>query len=349
MDKTLSLLKELIQLPGLSGYEEPVQKRVRAEWKPLTDEIRVGRIGSLYATKHGSGEKPRQSVMLAAHMDAIGLMVSELVEGFIRVAPIGGLDARVLPGQPVIVHGRRELPGIVVQPPLHGLPENLRGKPIPLEFLLVDIGLPNAASLVRPGDLISFAQPPVRLGDDVLAGHSLDNRASLVAITECLRELGRREHEWDVLAVATVQEEETYAGAYAAGFELKPSVAVAVDVTWARGPGLPKHKTFPLGKGPTNGWGPNIHPGIHSALKKAAKQVEIPLAREVVPAQGGTDAFALQIAGEGIPTGLVSIPLKYMHTPVEVISLKDIRRAGRLLAEFVSGLNDDFLDGLSWD
>jgi endoglucanase len=203
--------------------------------------------------------------------------------------------------------------------------------------------------LVRPGDLISFAQPPVRLGDDVLAGHSLDNRASLVAITECLRELGRREHEWDVLAVATVQEEETYAGAYAAGFELKPSVAVAVDVTWARGPGLPKHKTFPLGKGPTNGWGPNIHPGIHSALKKAAKQVEIPLAREVVPAQGGTDAFALQIAGEGIPTGLVSIPLKYMHTPVEVISLKDIRRAGRLLAEFVSGLNDDFLDGLSWD
>ncbi len=349
MNDTLTLLKELIQLPGLSGYEGPVEDRMRTEWEPLTDDIRVGRIGSLYATKRGSGKEPRQSVMLAAHMDAIGLMVSELADGFIRITAIGGIDARVLPGQSVIVHGRRDLPGIVVQPPQHALPENLLRKPIPLNHLLVDLGLPNIAHLVRPGDLISFAQLPIELGDDVLAGHSLDNRASLVAITECLKELGRRDHEWDVLAVATVQEEEAYAGAYAAGFELKPSVAIAVDVTFGRGPGLPEHRTFPLGKGPTNGWGPNIHPGIYSALREAAKQVEIPLAREVIPARGGTDAFALQIAGEGIPTGLVSIPLKYMHTPVEIVSLKDIRRAGRLLAEFIAGLNAEFMGGLSWD
>jgi endoglucanase len=349
MDDSLALLKELIQLPGLSGHEGPVQQHLRAEWEPLSDEIWVGRIGSLYATKHGSGEEPRQSVMLAAHMDAIGLMVSELVDGLIRVAPIGGLDARVLPGQPVIVHGQRDLLGIVVQPPSLGLPEDLRRKPIPLKFLLVDIGLPNAASLVRPGDLISFAQPPIELSDDVLAGHSLDNRASLVAITECLRELERREHEWDVLAVATVQEEETFAGAYAAGFELRPSIAIAIDVTFARGPGLPEHKTFPVGKGPANGWGPNIHPGIHSALEEAANRVEIPLAREGLPTHSGTDAFALQIAGEGIPTGLISIPLKYMHTPVEIVSLKDIRRAGRLLAELICGLKIDFMDELSWD
>ncbi len=349
MNDTLTLLKELIQLPGLSGYEKAVNQRIRSEWEPLSDEVRVGRIGSLYATKRGSGNVPRQSVMLAAHMDAIGLMVSELVDGFIRITSIGGIDARVLPGQSVVVHGRRDLPGMVVQPPSHALPDDLRRKPIPLKYLLVDVGLPNIANLVRPGDLISFAQPPIELGDEVLAGHSLDNRASLVAITECLSELARRDHEWDVLAVATAQEEETYAGAYAAGFELKPSVAIAVDVTFGRGPGLPEHKTFPLGKGPTNGWGPNIHPGIYSALEQAAKRVEIPLAREVIPARGGTDAFALQIAGEGIPTGLVSIPLKYMHTPVEIVSLKDIRRAGRLLAEFVAGLNAEFMDGLSWD
>jgi endoglucanase len=349
MSDSLSLLKELIQLPGLSGYEEPVQKRVRAEWEPLSDDIRVGRIGSLYAIKRGSGKEPRQSVMLAAHMDAIGLMVSDLVEGFIRVAPIGGLDPRVLPGQPVIVHGKRDLPGIVVQPPQHGLPEDLRRKPIPLQYLLVDIGLPNAASLVRPGDLISFSQPPVELSDELLAGHSLDNRASLVAITECLQELGKREHEWDVLAVATAQEEETFAGAFTAGFEHRPSIAIAMDVTFARGPGLPEHKTFPIGKGPVNGWGPNIHPGIYSALEEAAKRIEIPLAREALPAHSGTDAFALQIAREGIPTGLISIPLKYMHTPVEVVSLKDIRRTGRLLAEFVSGLSSAFMESLSWD
>jgi endoglucanase len=232
---------------------------------------------------------------------------------------------------------------------MHTLPEDLRRKPIPLEYLLVDVGLSDPARAVRPGDLISFAQPPIELAEDVLSGHSLDNRASLVAMTECLRELGRREHDWDVLAVATVQEEETFAGAYAAGFELKPSVAIAVDVTFARGPGLPEHKTFPLGKGPANGWGPNMHPGIYSALEQAAKRVEIPLTREVLPAKSGTDAFALQIAGGGIPTGLISIPLKYMHTPVEVVSVKDVRRTGRLLAEFVAGLDADFMDTLSWD
>ena len=349
MGDSLALLKELIQLPGLSGYEEAVQQRIRTEWEPLSDEVRVGRIGSLYATKRGFGKEPRQSVMLAAHMDAIGLMVSALIDGFIRIAPIGGIDARVLPGQSVIVHGRRDLPGIVVQPPLQGLPEDFSRKPIPLKFLLVDVGLPNIEGLVRPGDLISFAQPPIELGDDVLAGHSLDNRASLVAITECLSELGRREHRWDVLAVATSQEEETFAGAYAAGFELNPSIAIVIDVTFARGPGLPEHKTFPLGKGPANGWGPNIHPGIHSALEQAAIRIEIPLAREVLPTHSGTDAFALQITGEGIPTGLVSIPLKYMHTPVEIVSLMDIRRSGRLLAEFVAGLNAEFMDELSWD
>ena len=349
MSDTRSLLKELMQLPGLSGHERPVQERMHEEWEPLADEVRIGQIGSLYAVKHGSGAEPRQSLMLAAHMDAIGLMVSELVDNFLRVSPIGGLDTRVLPGQPVIVHGQRELPGIIVQPPLHGRPEDQRRGPVPLTSLLVDIGRVEASRWIRPGDLISFSQPPIDLSEDSLAGHSVDNRASLVAITECLKELGQRQHSWDLFAVATVQEEETMAGAYTAGFELRPSIAVAVDVTWARGPGLPEHKTFPLGKGPTNGWGPNIHPGVYAALKEAARRVEIPIAKEVLPARSGTDAFALQIAGEGIPTGLVSIPIKYMHTPVEVISVKDVRRTGRLLAEFVAGLDSDFMDALTWD
>ena len=276
-------------------------------------------------------------------------MVSELDRGFIRVAPIGGLDPRVLPGQPVIVHGRRELPGVIVRPPKHSLPPDKRSGPTSLEYLLVDVGLTKPERIARPGDLISFSQQPIKIGEDLLSGHSLDNRASLVAITECMKELRRREHEWDVVAAATVQEEETMAGAYAAGFEYKPALAVAVDVTWARGPGLPEHKTFPVGKGPTNGWGPNMHPGVHLALEEAAKRVEIPLTKEVLPANSGTDAYALQISGEGIPTGLVSIPLKYMHTPVEVVSLKDVRRTGRLLAEFVAGLSTEFMDTLRWE
>ncbi len=139
------------------------------------------------------------------------------------------------------------------------------------------------------------------------------------------------------------------AGASTSGFELRPSLAVAVDVTFAASPGVPEHLTFPLGKGPTNGWGPNLHPSVYKALEQAASRVEIPLSAEVMPGHSGTDAWALQITAEGIPTGLVSIPLRYMHTPVEVVSLNDIRRAGRLLAEFAAALPGDFIDQLSWD
>jgi endoglucanase len=289
--------------------------------------------------------------MLAAHMDSIGLMVSDIVDGYLRVTEIGGLDARVLPGQPVTVHGQRELAGLLVQPPPHSLPQDGRKGPVALEHLLVEVGLSERQvdRLVRPGDLISFRQEPIDLQGDRVAGHSLDNRASLAALTVCLRELQRREHSWDVVAVATTQEEETMVGALTSAYQLQPSLAVAVDVTWARGPGLPEHRTFPVGEGPTNGWGPNIHPGVHEALKQAANRVEIPLTKEILPKHSGTDAYAMQVAREGIPTGLVSIPLKYMHTPVEVISMKDVERAGRLLAEFACGLDADFMSGLTWD
>jgi endoglucanase len=183
----------------------------------------------------------------------------------------------------------------------------------------------------------------------MLVGHSLDNRASLAALVVCLRELEKREHEWDVITVATTQEEETMVGALTSAFELRPSIAVAVDVTWARGPGLPEHKTFPIGEGPTNGWGPNIHPAVHRAIEETAKRVEIPLTKEILPKHSGTDAYAMQVAREGIPTGLVSIPLKYMHTPVELVSMKDIERTGRLLAEFLCGLDAESMDALTWD
>ncbi len=350
-DDILPLLKELIQLPGLSGHETPIGSRIRSEWEPLVDEISLSRLGSLHALKRGSAEKDRAKVMLAAHMDAIGLMVTAVVDGLLRVTEVGGLDARVLPGQRVTVHGRRDLPGLLVQPPPSSIATEDRGGPIPVKYLYADVGLPErqVARQVRSGDLVSFAQEPIELGEDILAGHSLDNRASLAAITICLQELQRREHRWDVLAVATVQEEETLAGALTSAYELRPALALAVDVTWARAPGLPEHKTFPLGKGPTNGIGPNLHPGVHKALKDAGARVEIPLTDEVMPLHSGTDAYAMQIAGEGIPTGYVGIPLLNMHTPVEQVSLVDVRRAGRLLAEFIAGLEPDFLEKLALD
>jgi endoglucanase len=217
--------------------------------------------------------------------------------------------------------------------------------------LLVDTGLKpqRVKNLVRTGDLISFAQEPIQLQADTLAGHSLDNRASVAALTLCLDELQKRNHAWDVWAVATAQEEETMGGARTSAFQLRPQLAVAVDVTWGRSTGTPDHKTFPLGKGPTLGLGPNIHPGLHGTFKEVADNLEIPYAVEVMPRHSGTDAYALQVAAEGIPTMVVSIPLRYMHTPVEVVALKDIRRTAHLLSEFIAHLDSDYMEKLTLD
>jgi endoglucanase len=284
-------------------------------------------------------------------MDAIGLMVTSIVDGFLRVTEVGGLDARVLPGQLVTVHGKQDLPGVIVQPPAHLLPAAVRKGPVPLKFLLVDTGLrPQRINrLVRIGDLISFSQEPIQLQSDTLAGRSLDNRASVAALTLCLEELQSRNHAWDIWAVATTREEEGLGGAKTSAFQLRPDLAIAVDVTWGKSPGTPEHKTFPLDKGPTLGWGPNIHPGLHRAFKQVAENLEIPYAVEVMPGHSGTDAFSIQVATEGIPTMVVTIPLRYMHTPVEVVALKDIQRAARLLSEFIANLDIDFMNKLTLD
>jgi len=351
MTELLPLLKSLITTPGLSGYEAPIREVVEAAWQPITDELSVSPLGSLHGLKNGVASKPRPTILIAAHMDAIGLMVTSVVDGFLKVTEVGGLDARVLPGQLVTVHGRQDLPGVIVQPPAHLLPAAFREGPVPLKFLLVDTGLrpQRINQLVRTGDLISFSQEPIQLQSDTLAGRSLDNRASVAALTLCLQELQSRSHAWDVWAVATAQEEETLGGAKTSAFLLRPDLAVAVDVTWGKSPGTPEHKTFPLDKGPTLGWGPNIHPGLHRSFKQLAEQLEIPHAVEVMPRHSGTDAFSLQVATEGIPTMVVSIPLRYMHTPVEVVALKDIQRASRLLSEFIANLDIDFMDKLTLD
>jgi putative aminopeptidase FrvX len=171
----------------------------------------------------------------------------------------------------------------------------------------------------------------------------------VAALTHSLHLLGDRHLQWDFWAAATAQEEETLGGAATSAFQLRPALAVAIDVTFAAGPGSPGHLSYPLGKGITLGWGPNVHPGLYKAFKKAADRLEIPFKMEPLPGNSGTDAMALQIAAEGIPTMVVGIPLRYMHTPVEMVSMKDITRAGRLVVEFAAQLDDEFMDELSWD
>jgi tetrahedral aminopeptidase len=351
MTDIVPFLKSLISAAGLSAYEGPVTQLIKQEWTPLVDEVSTSRIGSLHALKRGRGRKRGPAIMIATHMDAIGLMVSRVVDGFLHLEEIGGVDSRILPGTPVLVHGRRELPGVIAIPPQLSLPEDKRKGPAALGQLIVDTGLPPQAvkNLVQVGDLISFNTKPVELAGETLSGHTLDNRASVAALTVCLQELQRLQHSWDVWAIATVQEEETLGGAATSAFQLQPSLAVAIDVTHAKGPGAESWQTVSLGKGPALGWGANLHPFLHNRIEDLARKLEIPFSMDLAPEHSGTDAYAMQVARDGIPTMLLSIPLRYMHTAVELIAIKDVQRVGRLLAEFIAGLEPDFVSKIQWE
>lgn len=353
----MAALKEflitLLSLPGISGHEEPVRAVIADKWKPLVTDLSTSRIGSLHGFKAGAGPEPRRRILLSAHMDAVGMIVTGIEGGLLRFLDIGGIDPRILPGQPVTVHGRRDLPGIVVQPPGFLLPEDQASShTVEVKYLFIDTGLRPAEvnDLVRVGDMVSFARQPVELSGDLISGHSLDNRASVAAVTACLHELQNVQHSWDVWAVASVQEEVTLGGAYTSPFDIRPDLGIAIDVTFARGPGSPSdYQTFPLGKGITLGVGPNIHPGLYRAFKDTAEKLDIPYKDELMPRMSGTDAMAIQLVAEGIPTMVISIPIRYMHSPVEIVSLKDVSRAGHLLAQFIAGLQPDFMETLTWD
>ncbi len=346
-----SFLHALLTAPGLSGYESPVARLIYQEWASLADDIHESRLGSVHARCCGHAPEPRPSLLISAHMDAIGMMVSGEEAGFLRLTPIGGVDPRILPGQAVIVHAERPLPGVIVMRPPDLMPDDA-SKDVPSwDHLLVDVGLPTprVRQLVRPGHLVSFANPPIELGEQVICGHSMDNRVSVVALTWAMELLRERRHAWDVWFAATVQEEVTFAGAATSAFTLRPDLAVIVDVTHGRSAGVQTWQAFPLGEGPTLGIGPQVHPFLFKRLRDLADELEIPYSVEPMPVYSGTEAAAVQLAREGIPTAVVSIPLRYMHTPVEVVALTDVQRCARLLAELATRLQADALQQVTWD
>jgi endoglucanase len=348
--ETTDLLKRLTEAQGPSGYEAEVRGIVRDIFAPHADEIREDALGNLIAVKRGDGPEPRPSIMLAGHMDEIALMATKIDEGFLSLAQVGGFDHRVLLGQEVVVHGRRDLPGVIVSVPPHFTDPSERGKPVPLDKLYVDVGLPpeRVKELVRAGDLITVQRRYTQLGDGRAAAKSMDDRAAVAAIAICLKELARVRHGWDVYAVATAQEEVGVRGAMTSAYGLAPTVGIAIDVTFGQQPGVSEAESIKLGAGPGITFGPNIHPKVFEGLVATAKAMELPYQIEPDPGPTGTDARAIQISREGIPTGLLGIPLRYMHTSVETVSLKDVERTGRLLAGFIGRLDAAFLDALTW-
>jgi putative aminopeptidase FrvX len=351
--QTKEFLKALSEASGVSGYEASVRELVREEFSQYADEIRVDAMGNLIALKRGrvGAGQPRYSIMLAGHMDEIGLLVSKLEKGFLRFTTVGGFDLRVLPGQEVMVHGRRELPGIIATRPPHVLAEDERSRVSPLDELFIDVGLAEdeLSEWVRVGDVITVERQFTELAGGLVSGKAFDDRAAVACIAHCLQHLMTLKHTWDVYAVATVQEETGLKGALTSAFGIAPDVGLAIDVGQGDMPGVSEVDTVKIGGGPAIGFGPNIHPLMHSRLAEVARSYEIAHQIDPIPGASGTDAWAIQVTREGIPTALVSIPLRYMHTSVEALSLKDVERIGRLLAVFISGLDEAFAKQLGLD
>ncbi len=354
MDKTKIgvLLKKLVETDGPSGMEAPVAVVVKELASELTPEVRVDALGSIILRKPGAPHPPGR-VMLAAHLDEIGLIVTKVEGGFLHVEAVGGVDARILPGQEVTVYptgpGAERYPhgitGYIGGRPPHMLANAERKKATPLANLRVDLGL-SAAPMVRVGDRAVVRGPYTELLGGRVATKALDNRAGVAAMLGALGYLAGMKHEWDVFAVATVQEEVGLFGAMTSAFGVAPDIAIAIDVTFGATPGLKETETVAMDKGPAIGWGPNMHPGIVKRLRAAGDALEIPYVNEPIPGGSGTDGWAIQVTREGIPTGLLSIPIRYMHSPVETVVLADMDRTARLLAAFISRLDATVLASL---
>ncbi|MRR29663.1 M42 family peptidase [bacterium] len=336
-------LLSMLSKSGLSGHEAPIGDLIAGNWRPLVDELNLSPLGSLHGLRKASSHDKGPTLMIAAHMDAIGLMVKSVDHEFLSITTIGGIDPRVLPGQMVTVHGKKDLPGLVQVMPDRLIANQTASKAPSKDQLFVDTGLTEKelVNLVKPGDLVSFAQSPFELTGGYIAGHSVDNRASVAALTYCLEEIKNYNLECNVVAAATVQEEVFAVGAATSAFSLRPDLAFAVDVTFAKGPGSNDYRSFPLGEGPTLGVGANNHPALTEKIIQIAEELDMPYFMEAMPVSSGTDGMAMQIAANGIPTLVLGITLRYMHTSVEMVALKDIYRTGRLLARFITELNPD--------
>ena len=272
------LMGRLSEAVGISGYETEVRSLIVDEFRQNADDVRVDAMGSVIALKRGKGPDPRRSIMLAAHLDEIGLIVTEVKEGFLHFTTVGGFDARVLLGQPVKVHGKRQLSGVIGCRPPHVLSAAEREKVVPREELYVDVGLPAAdvEKSVVVGDLISIRGRYQRLRGDMVAGKAFDDRAGVAALAVCLDTLSGLKHSWDAYVVATSQEEVGLRGAMTSAYGVAPDVGIAIDVGFGPQPGVSDSESVPIGKGPALAIGPNIHPGMLKRLEEVAKAAEIP-------------------------------------------------------------------------
>lgn len=345
--ETKDFLREITEIMGVSGYELKVGLKINDYFHRLCDQTKIDKLGNVIGYKKGSGIGPK--IMLAAHMDEIGLMITKIEEGgFLRFTSVGGIDPRTLPAQEVTIYGKEKVYGIIGAKPPHLTEPEERTKAIKMYDLFIDTGLSEeeVKEKIGVGDIVVVNRKLLELKNNYVSGKALDDRAGVAVIIECLKELRKMVHTADVYAVATVQEEVGLRGAMVSSYGIVPDIGIAIDVCFGDMPGLSEEYTSKLDDGPVLAIGPNIHPKVFEGLKKVADNWNIPIQLETAPGHSGTDAGAIQIARGGIATAVVSLPQRYMHTSVETLAIQDIKKAGKLLALYIASLDKKGLEEL---
>lgn len=334
----IGALKDLSMFTGVSGREKEISEFITGLFKKYCDSVEIDKFYNVSGYKKGSAEAGKK-IMIMAHHDEIGMLVKSIDEnGFIKFTNIGGIDSKILLAQEVIVHGSKDIYGVIGAKPPHLLKPEETKKAAKMDDLYIDTGFDkeNISKLVSIGDVITFKTYPFELKGSKLSSKCLDNRAGVAVLLDIMERLSKLSHIDDVIFVATSQEELGLSGAKIAAYNINPDIAIVVDACHGDIPDASKDETYTLGKGPAIAMGPNLHRTYTKKIIDIAKEENIPYQLDVEPGNTGTEAWATQVSRSGIPTLLVSIPLKYMHTTIETINTNDIKNAGKLVSKFVS-------------
>ena len=343
--KDLAFLKELVEAPSPSGYEQPAAAVLRNRLRGIADAIDTNVMGSVHAKLEGKGDAP--SVMLAGHIDEIGMMVNYITDdGYITFSSIGGIDAAILPGLRVDVHTKSELVrGVVGRKPIHLIKADDRKTVTEIDKLFIDIGLSaeDAKKKVRVGDCITYGVGFEEYGDGYAVSRAFDDKMGAWIAARVLEEVKEAGGSaGDLIVAGTVQEEIGSRGGETSSYQVDPTIGIAIEVGHATDyPDIDKRQfgEAKCGAGPIIARGPNINPRLFDLLTAAAEKADVPYQIGPEPRGTGTDANKIQLSRGGKIAGLISVPLRYMHTPTEVLKLDDLDYTVKLLTRFVLDLD----------
>ena len=335
------MLERLCGAGAPSGFEGPAVQAARELLEPLMDEVWTDRLGNLIGARR-CGKPGAKKLLLDAHLDEVGLVVTGHKDGFLRFSA-NGVDVRMLPGRELLVLTDSPMLGVAACLPPHVLAEEDREKAPELKDLLIDVGLgqEEAQRRIPVGTPVVYRPDFTPLGERQACAKALDDRACFAALLRAAELLQSRELDVDLYILGSVCEETGGVGAKVGAQALSPDLCVAVDVTHGRTPDSTKDESFVMGGGPVVGIGPNCARWMVRRLLDKAAALDMAVQKEVMEGSTGTNGWPMQVANEGVATAVLSIPLKYMHTPVEVVELSDVEDTARLLAAFVTNLGEE--------